>query len=399
MTIFTLEKIHKIHNYKQWCFYKVRGILLTLFVTVALFSIASNSYAVTLLDMRNNINADLAGNATGYAFVLKRGAKQRKGSGGLALRPADVSGGGNLPMTTNTRSFIASVTKSISAIAILQLLEANSLPITARVAPWLPDDWVIGPGFDQLTFKQLLRHESGLNQIFNGLSDVEKENWSNDWDGMKWVVENGAIPGAPISYKNINYTFSTVLIPALWKASGASDATFTGLTKGNRGLLYVWYLTNYVFKPSNIAIGASCTASEFYKAQAMAYDFDLPNQAGVMSESTWSNCGGHAGLRLSAQDLAKIMKTLVDGELLSPGYQLAMNWFRLGWSKNSNTNSKGRQNKWWHGGDWFTSGDREYHACVMVYYPEKISASLVVNSRIAGKGACTILKDAYNNAQ
>ena len=381
-------------KYTKW-----RSSICSSILTLTVLGATLNAHAVTLIDMKNNMTADLEGKTNGYAFVIKRGAKQSTGAGGLALRPADIPGGGSLAMTTDTRSFIASVTKTISAIAILQLLEANSMPITAKVAPWFPDDWVIGPGFDQLTFKDLLTHETGLNQIFQGLSGAEKVNWKNDWDGMKWVVENGAIPNASSSYKNMNYVFSTVLIPALWKASGASDATFTGLTEGNRGLLYVWYVTNHIFKPSGVAVGASCTASEFYAAQAMAYDVDLPRQEGHMSETSWPNCGGHTGLRLSAQDLAKIMQALVDGKLLSSGYRFAMNWFRLGWNKLSSTNSNGRKNKWWHGGDWFTAGDREYHACVMTYYPEKIAASLVVNSRIAGKGACTILKDAYNNAQ
>ncbi len=367
-------------------------------MTVLLFfSTLSTAQAVSLKQMKANIIADLDGNANGYAFRLRHNFKSRGGAGGDAIRPIDVDGGANIPMTTDTRSFIASVTKPISAIAILQLLEANNLPITAKIAPWLPANWVKGPNIGQLSFKQLLRHETGFKQIFNGLSDIEKENWGNDWDGLKWIVKNGALQNASRSYVNANYALMRVMIPALWKASGDNEADFTGITAGNHGLLYVWYVTDHIFEPSGVAVGASCTSSEWYKPQAMGYNVDNPNNSGSMSETSWANCGGHAGLRLSARDLVRIFNKLHNGDLLSPAYRFAMYWFKLGWSNSSNTDTSGRKNKWWHGGAWNLSGNRGYRACVMVY-SDGVVASLVVNSKLNGKGACTILKDAYNNA-
>ena len=69
-------------------------------------------------------------------------------------------------MTVNTRSFIASVTKTVTAVATLQLLEANDLTVTAKIAPWLPSDWVKGPGIAQLTFRDLMQHKTGFKEIF-----------------------------------------------------------------------------------------------------------------------------------------------------------------------------------------------------------------------------------------
>lgn len=359
----------------------------------AMLLCAPAAQAVSLNKMKQNMVADLNGTVNGYAFVITKGNKSRAGAGGWAKRPVD----GSVAMTTRTRSFIASSTKTVTAIATLQLLAANNLTITSKISPWLPNNWVKGPGINQLTFRDLLQHKSGLNQIFKSLSAAKKKKWGNDWDGLKWIVKNGAQPGSPSSYKNGNYGLLGVMIPKLWKASGAADADFTSVSKGNKGLLYVIYVTNHIFKPSNVATGASCAATEQYRPQAMGYDVLDTDEAGTMSETSWPNCGGHAGLRLSARDLSRILVALRKGKLMSPQWRFAMDQFRLGWSQSSNTNKKGRKGKWWHGGSWNKSSNRGYRACIMKYTGD-MEAALVINSKTTGKSACTILKEAYNNA-
>lgn len=360
-----------------------------------LLTLSATAGAVDIVEMRKNIVADLDGTVNGYALVIKKGNATQAWKKGWAIRPVDVAGG--QAMTLGTRSFIASVTKTITAVATLQLLEANNLPVTEKISSWLPNDWVKGPGIGQLTFRDLMQHKSGFRQIFDSLSDAQKENWGNDWDGLKWIVENGAIPGSARKYKNANFALLRVIMPELWKASGADDADFAFNTKGNNGFLYVWYVTNHIFNPSGIDVGASCTASQYYQPQARGYDANDASESGVMSETSWANCGGDVGLRLSARDLARFMVHLDNGTLLSPAWRFVMDYYRLGWETKSNTNSNGRKGKWWHGGVWNKSSNRGYRACIMKY-PENVVAALVINSRTQGKSACTMLKDGYNNA-
>ena len=167
-------------------------------------AMAPAAHAVSINKMRQNAVADLKGTTNGYAVVITKGNKSTAAAGGWAKRPVD----GGVKMTTNTRSFIASSTKPITAIATLQLLEANNLTLAHKIAPWLPANWQKGPGINQLTFRDLLQHRTGFNQIFKNLSQSQKANWGNDWDGLKWIVKNGAIPGSSASYKNANYAFS-----------------------------------------------------------------------------------------------------------------------------------------------------------------------------------------------
>lgn len=360
-----------------------------------LAGIVVSANAVNLAEMRENIKGDLNGTVNGYSFVIKQGNVTHARSSGWAIRPVDVDGGQT--MTWNTRSFIASVTKTFTAVATLQLLEANDLTIEENISDWLPDNWTKGVGIEDLTFKHLLTHTSGFKQIFNGLNEAKKDKWGNDWQGLKWIVKNGARPDSSRAYKNANFALLRVIIPKLWKASGMPDADFTAITRDNHGLLYVIYATNHIFNPSGIDVGASCSASQLFKPQAMGYDANDASEQGLMSERSWANCGGDAGLRLSARDLGKFMASLIDGTLLSPYSRLMMDHFRLGWRKNSNEAGDGREGKWWHDGVWNISNNRGYRACVMKY-PDNVVAALVINSRTESKTACSILKDGYNDA-
>ena len=167
------------------------------------------------LDMfKANLQAEFNGKFVGWAFAVARNGKVRRaGAGGFARLPDD----GNKPMSSWTRQNVASVTKTITAIAVLQLLEKNGLTLATHIAPYLPADWPRGYGFqngNSLTFKQLLTHKSGLNQRYKGMTQAQKDIWGNDWDGLKYIVEKGvkAKDVGTWGYKNANYALFRIII-------------------------------------------------------------------------------------------------------------------------------------------------------------------------------------------
>ena len=104
--------------------------------------------------LRENMVKEFDGKFVGYAFAIAQdGRIRRAGAGGKAR----ISGDGNMKMTTRVRQNVASVSKTITAIAVLQLLEKNNLNIESRVAPHLPKNWRRGPNFSP---SQLLPHLS-----------------------------------------------------------------------------------------------------------------------------------------------------------------------------------------------------------------------------------------------
>lgn len=358
--------------------------------------IISPDPTVDLDAMENSIINDLSGNVAGYAYVISQdGAPVIADGHGWAKRMVD----GGVGMTPFSRMQVASVNKTITAVATLKLLEANGLSVDTLVSPYLPDEWVEGYGIwgkNGLTFRHLLTHTSGFNQIYNALSPADQQYWGNDWDGLEFVVANGAIPDSPRQYRNANFALLRVLVPELWKATGVHPG-IGEITAENHGIWFTAYVQEYIFEPMGI-YDVQCSGQASY-APALGYKYSNILGAGASGDVSDQNCGGHAGLHLSAMDLAAFMAYIrYDDTMLSPANRLLMNSDRIGWDELSNTNSNNRLGKFWHGGDWYINPDREMHACVMKY-PNNIEATLIINSDIVGgKNQCTVLKDAYTNA-
>jgi CubicO group peptidase (beta-lactamase class C family) len=354
------------------------------------------STTVDLEAMEASILADLSGKAVGFAYVISQnGVMVIADAQGSAKRPVD----GGVAMTPFSRMQVASVNKTIAAVATLKLLEQNGLSVDTLVAPYLPSDWIKGYGVwgkDGLTFRHLLTHTSGFDQMYQALSPADQLFWDNDWDGLQFIVSNGAIPDSPRSYRNANFALLRVLVPALWKATGVHPG-IGNITSANHGSWFRAYVQDRIFTPMGIH-SVTCSGQANY-APALGYDFDLALGNGASGNVSDGYCGGHAGLHLSAMELAAFMAYIrYDDAMLSPANRLLMNSDRIGWDTLSNTNGNGRLGKFWHGGDWLLSADREMHACIMKY-PNNIEATLIVNSDIVGgKNQCTVLKDAYNNA-
>ena len=70
-----------------------------------------------------------------------------------------------LPMTPDLVTDIASVSKTMTATAILQLLAKDGLPITTKISSYIYPDWTQGQNISQLTFQELLTHSSGFGQL------------------------------------------------------------------------------------------------------------------------------------------------------------------------------------------------------------------------------------------
>jgi CubicO group peptidase (beta-lactamase class C family) len=349
---------------------------------------------VDLAVMEDEIRALLVGNAVGFAYVIaQNGSPAISGGWGDALRDDD----GNLAMDELIPINIASVTKTITAVATLQLLEANGLDVESPISPWLPPSWPRGSSIDDLTFKHLLTHTSGWGQIFDAMSDAERAPWENHWDGIAYVVSQGALPDSPYAYKNANFAVLRMIIPALWAASGLAPFHIPELTQFNYGWYYLGYIQRAIFEPAGIPT-ARCWELPA-SPTAYAYDLDAPTKGGALSKNNYFHCGGHGNFRLNAMELAAFMAHIrYNSAILSPLNRLLMDGLRLGWNNKSNTKQKGRLGIFWHGGDLFLGSGREYHSCIMKF-PRNVEATLLMNSdQDSGKTPCGVLKSAYSAA-
>ncbi len=66
---------------------------------------------------------------------------------------------GQVPMTTDTRMRIASISKIFTAVVVMQLVEEGQLGLDDSLATWLPG---LVPNADTITVRSLLQHTTGL---------------------------------------------------------------------------------------------------------------------------------------------------------------------------------------------------------------------------------------------
>ncbi|MES9831004.1 MAG: serine hydrolase [Candidatus Thiodiazotropha sp. DIVDIV] len=362
--------------------------------------------------MGGYIESVLSNHVVGYAYVVNGdGVPQSWNSEGHAKTPAD----GGLNMSVYTRSDIASVTKQITSVASVKILEEAGLSIETKIKDYLPNGWSKGSGVNDLEFKDLLTHSTGWGQLWDNLNDKEQEDWNNDWDGLKYVISLDASPGSSYSYKNANTALLRILIPKIWVAMGG--APYENVTSANHELIYLAYIQHNIFNPIGI-YNVTCWLQPA-EDEALAYSFDHVNTGGISHETSLTDgCGGHAGLRLSAVELAKYLAYLRHSHEIITASQLALiNQQELGWDY-------ANDGKYTKGGYRFntTTVDTnpndsngvyinyplkqntvyEYRkasrACVAIL-PYGVEASLIINSEYEGGdpiSTCGILLDAFN---
>ncbi|HEY6560003.1 MAG TPA: serine hydrolase [Polyangiaceae bacterium] len=335
--------------------------------------------------LASKIQSSLSGNVTGFAYAIADQSQLAiAGAGGLAQRaPNPVHF-----MTSRTPSTVASVTKHLTGVALLALLERNEMPPSTEVLDWLPAAWTPHATNDGLTFEHLLTHTSGFDQL---LTTTDIEGAGNTWDGLEVMVEQiGAIPGATRKYKNANFALQRVLIPALRRELEGNSVPV--VTEDNSRELYLDALDDIAFERLGIEdISCEPVAGT---TEALSYNFSDATLGGKSWASTSSGCGGHAMLQLNAQQLAEFLTGVrYSDHILSASSKSYMDANRAGW--NSATGVDGGT-AYYHGGDYFWSGGRETHTCVM-RLPNGIDASLIVNSDTP-TSPCTVLRTAYNAA-
>jgi hypothetical protein len=244
----------------------------------------------------------------------------RPAFGGLARTSANPP---QTSMTPDLVTEIASVSKTMTATAIVQLLANDGLTPDTKIAPYLYTDWKRGPNINQLTFRELLTHTSGFGQISTcGNSATYAE--------VETLVANGVSAsniGQP-SYGNCNFWLLRELMPAL---TGQRLMNFANGSQraGQSSALYISHMQSDVFEPVGVT-DSSCTPPTT-PTGILSYPFP----AGSASGTDWGDyslaCGA-AGWVLSAFDIFKVVKDLATGNtLLSNSEKQQMFQGCLGW--------------------------------------------------------------------
>ena len=140
----------------------------------------------------------------GYSLQLRdRGIVKINQNVGSARKHSD----GELKWTADIPMHIASVSKFFTAVALIKILDAHQLAVDALINNWLPAGWQRGPNIEQLTFRHLLSHTSGLITAAG-----PKVPGGSGIDVMRNVVAAGTQNLKAFVYQNVNYTLCRVLM-------------------------------------------------------------------------------------------------------------------------------------------------------------------------------------------
>jgi CubicO group peptidase (beta-lactamase class C family) len=140
---------------------------------------------------------------------------------GLGRALADGS-----PPTPQTPFFIGSLTKSFTALAVMQLVEAGKIDLDAPVHAYLPWFTVADPHSAQISVRHLLHHTSGLSTAAGWvpLADFDQAPDAAERQIRALSAETlHSPPGTKFAYSNANYNLLGLIIEAV---SGESYADY-----------------------------------------------------------------------------------------------------------------------------------------------------------------------------
>ncbi len=144
-------------------------------------------YAQTLADGLQNRDI-------GYGFVIyENETMAASGSGGFRSRLVDREG--QQPFTIDTKMHIASLSKTIAAMAFTQMATQKGIRTTDRIAPFLPPAWIKGPNVDRITFRDLLTHRSGITGLGDNCQNGAYS--ENIYTGLQRLIEKGVTTCQP----------------------------------------------------------------------------------------------------------------------------------------------------------------------------------------------------------
>ncbi len=198
-----------------------------------------------------------------------------------------------LPNTSQTVYYIASVTKPITALAVMKLVEEKKIKLQDPLTKYfkgVPDNK------KGITIEMLLTHESGMKQTYSCDKIADRD----------LAIETILTKTPMVSEPGVKYNYS-----------GDGYSLLAALIEIVTGEKYERYVTRNIFEPAGI------------KSPAFVGDLQLLNMEDIASpvfesnfkslrdiKSTWGN-KGRAGMILSIEDMYKLDQALVKNKLLS----------------------------------------------------------------------------------
>jgi CubicO group peptidase (beta-lactamase class C family) len=213
----------------------------------------------------------------------------------------------HVPATLDSVYGMGSITKSVTALAIAQLVEAGRVDLDSPVTRYLPD--YKGPG-GVATIRQLLTHSSGIPNYTNEIPGIRKglERTAYDRNQMVAFFADRPLnfaPGTLFSYSNSGYYLLGLVI----EATSGTD--------------YYEYLRRNVFEPLGMTHTYSGDFAEVIPRRARGYAL---TQNGFANAPPWHYLVPFAAGSLfsTAGDIVKYRRGVFRSSSISPAVRATL---------------------------------------------------------------------------
>ncbi|MCI0707070.1 MAG: serine hydrolase [Ignavibacteriae bacterium] len=279
----------------------LRVLLVFVFISITpAFSFQqSNKYAKEIAAIEETIQKNLAVNkntAISIAF-MKDGFTWAKGFGYADLE-------NKVPATEHSAYRLASVTKPMTAVAILQLVEQGKINLDAEVQTYVPYfPRKRGP----ITVRQLLGHIGGISHYKDPVNELHIKEPKTTRESIAIFEDFDLVaePGTRYNYSSYGYNLLGAVV------------------EGASGMPYGEYMTKYVWEPAGMSDTRMDSPREIIPNRVRGYV--LENGKLVNSEYVdISSRFAAGGTRSTVLDLLKFAQGVNDGKLLKPATRAMM---------------------------------------------------------------------------
>lgn len=194
---------------------------------------------------------------------------------------------------------IASISKPMTAVAIMQLFEKKKINLDLPIQNYLPEFPKKEKG--DITIRQLLQHRSGISHYKSKLGIFHFNNYKNCIDALKRFKNSALVfkPGTSFLYSSYGYTILGAIIE---KVSGMS---------------YQEYMKEHIWDSSGMINTSTEQAHIAYNNKAGLY---IKTFIGFVKSPknnlSYTYSGG--GIISTAEDMLKFGKAILEYKLISP---------------------------------------------------------------------------------
>lgn len=255
-------------------------------------TIANQAY---LMEYADKLEAKLKGKSVGYSFtVVSNNGLSFSRAGGDARRAPDAN---PRKMTADDKFNVASVSKTITAAAVMKLLAEKRISLDSPVHPFLPPTWTLGTNVKTITFRELLTHRSGIRCATEVTYTLLRECVAGS------VKRAGAVEQV---YNNNNYALFRIIIPRL---AGFKDSLLSGDAQNSKDYasFYATYVQKNIFAPLGLS-GIDLKPAAINPA--LAYQFPSPVIAGE-SFGDMTETNASRGWNMNTKQLATFINGLL----------------------------------------------------------------------------------------